>query len=83
MKRDGGETKVTRKEPVYYMPVLVGGRCASKILQSSVLVRENNTPFCRKNTRVSVRLIATETRKYGQERIRVSPTQMVAHLHCI
>ena len=44
---------------------------------------EDVTPLCRKNTKVGVRLVATETPEYGQEGIRASPTQKVAELRCI
>ena len=62
------------------MPVLVGGGCASKIPQSCVLVKEEeeDTPFCRKNTRIGVRLVTMETPEYGQQGIRASPNQKVA-----
>ena len=74
MKGSGGETRVTRKEPVCNVPVLVGGGCAYKIPQSCVLVKEEDDPlFCRKNTRVGVRLVAVETPEYGRESIRVLP----------
>ena len=63
--------------------MLVGGGCAYKIPQSCVLVKEEDDPlFCRKNTRVGVRLVPMETPEYGQEGIRVSPTQKVAQLWC-
>ena len=67
------------------MPVLVGGGCASKIPQSCVLVKEEeeDTPFCRKNTSIGVRLVTMETPEYGQQGIRASPTQKVAELRCI
>jgi len=55
LKKDGlgGVTGVISTEPVCNMPVLVGEGCASKIPQSSVLVKEEeNSPFCRKNMRV-------------------------------
>ena len=66
------------------MPVPVGGGCASEIPQSCVLVKEqDDTPFGRKNTRVGVRLVATETPEYGQEDIRATPTQKMAQLRCI
>ena len=44
---------------------------------------EDVTPLCRKNTKVGVRLVATETPEYGQEGIRASATQKDAHLRCI
>ena len=70
----GGVTGVTRTEPVCNMPVLVGGGCASKIPQSCVLVKvEDDSPFCRKNTRVGVRLVAVETPEYGRESIGLLP----------
>ena len=41
--------------------VLIGEGCASKIPQSCVLVKEeDDSPFCRKNTRVGVRLVLQE-----------------------
>jgi len=83
MKGSGGETRVTRKEPVCNVPVLVGGGCASKVPQSSVLEKEDDAPFCRKNTRVGVRLFSMETPMYGQESIRASSTQKVAQLRCV
>ena len=49
------------------MPVVVGEGCASKIPQSCVSVKEeDDSLFCRKNTRDGVRLVATETPEYGQ-----------------
>ena len=82
MKGNGGETRVSRKEPVCNMLVLVGGGCTNNIPQSCVLVKEeDNTPFCRKNTRVGVRLVTMKTPKYGQEGIRASPTQKVAQVY--
>jgi len=83
MKGSGGETRVTGKEPVCNMPVHVGGRCASTISQSCVLVKEKNDTPCRKNTRVVVRLVTMETPEYDQECMRASPTQKVAQLRCI
>ena len=66
------------------MPVLVGEGCASKIPQSCVLVKEeDNSPFCRKNTRVGVRLVAVETPEYGHEGIRATATQKEAQLRCL
>jgi len=48
-----------------------------------VLVKEeDDSAFCRKNTRVGVRLVTTERPEYGQEGIRASPTQKVAQLRC-
>ena len=65
------------------MPVLVGEGCANKIPQSCVLVKEkDHAPFCRKNTRVGVRLVATETPEYSQEGIRATATQKEAQLRC-
>ena len=69
---------------------LVGGGCAtttgqsnSKMCQSCVLVKEEgDTPFCSKNTRAGVRLVATEASEYGQKGIRAYPTQKVAQLRC-
>ena len=69
-------------EPVCNVPVLVGERCASKIPQSCVL-SEEDSPFCRKNTRVGVRLVAVETPEYGHEGLRATPTQKMAQLRCI
>ena len=40
------------------------------------------TPFCRKNTRVGVRLVAMETPEYGHEGIRTTATQKEAQLRC-
>ena len=55
-------------EPVCNVPVLVGEGCASKIPQSCALVKEkDDSPFCKKNTRAGVRLVAMETPGYGQE----------------
>ena len=65
------------------MPVLVGGGCASKIPQSRALVKEeNNSPFCRKTTRVGVRLVAVETPVYGQDGIRATASQKDTQLRC-
>lgn len=69
MKGGGGVTGITRKKPVCNVPVLLGGRCASKIPQSRALVEEDS-PFCRENTRVGVILVAVETLEYGQEGIK-------------
>lgn len=56
------------------MPVLVGEGCASKIPPSCVLVKkEDDSPFCTKNTRVGVRLVAVETPEYGRESIGLLP----------
>ena len=61
------------------MPVLVGEGCASKIPQSCVLAKDkNDSPFCRKNTRVGGRLVAVETREYGHEDTRTTATQKEA-----
>ena len=77
----GGVTGVTRTQPVGNVPVLVGEGCASKIPQSCVLVKEeDNSPFCRKNTRVGVRLVAVETPEYRHEGIRTIATQKEAQL---
>ena len=66
------------------MPVLVGEGCASKIPQSCVLVKkEDDSPFCMKNTRVGVRLVAVETPEYGHEGIRAAATQKEAQLRCL
>jgi len=63
--------------------MLVGEGCANKIPQSCVLVKEkDHAPFCRKNTRVGVRLVATETPEYSQEGIRATATQKEAQLRC-
>ena len=84
MKRGGGITGVTRTEPVYNVPVLVGEGCASKIPPSCVLVKkEDDSPFCTKNTRVGVRLVAVETPEYGRESIRATATQKEAQLRCL
>ena len=42
MKGGGGRTGVTRKEPECNMPVLVGEECASKTLQSCMLVNDED-----------------------------------------
>ena len=55
MNGAGGVTGVTRTEPVCNVPVLVGEGCDSKIPQSCVLVKEHDSRFCRKNTRIGVR----------------------------
>lgn len=66
------------------MPVLVGEGCASKIPPSCVLVKkEDDSPFCTKNTRVGVRLVAVETPEYGRESIRATATQKEAQLRCL
>ena len=71
-------------EPECNVPVLVGEGCASKIPQSCVLVKvEDDSPFCRKNTRVGVRLVAVETPEYGHEGIRTSATQKEAQFRCL
>jgi len=81
MKSGGGVTGVIRMELVGNVPVLVGEERASKISQSCVLVKEkDDSPFCRKNTRVGVRLMAMETREYGHESIRTTVTQKEAQL---
>ena len=64
------------------MPVLVGGGCASRIPQSCALVKKDDSPFYRKNRRVGVRLVATETLGYGQEGIRATAIQKKAQLRC-
>ena len=70
-------------KPVCNVPVLVGGGCASRILQSYVLVKEeNNSPFCRKNTSVGVRLVAVQTPEYGHEGIRATATPKEAQFRC-
>ena len=70
--------------PVCNVPVLVGEGCAGKIPQSCVLVeKEDDSPFCRKNTRVGVRLVAMETPEYGHEGIRATATQKEAQLRCL
>ena len=73
MKGGGGVTGVTRTEPVCNISVLVEEGCDSKIPQSCVSVKEDDS-FCRKNTRVDVRLVATETPEYGHEGIRATAT---------
>ena len=84
MKGGGGVTGVTRTEPVCNITVLVGEGCASKIPQSCVLAKEeDNSPFCRKNTRVGVRLVAMETPEYGHEGIRATATEKEAKLRCL
>jgi len=83
VKRGGGVTGVSRKEPVCNLSVLVGGECTSKIPQSCAMVKEEeDSPYCRKNTRVGVRLVAMESPEYGQEGIRASPTQKEPQLRC-
>jgi len=83
-KGGGGVRGVTRPQPVGNVPVLVGGGCASKVPQSCVLVKEeDNSPFCRKNTRVGVRLVAMETPEYGHECIRATATQKEAQLRSL
>lgn len=51
--------------------------------QSCVVVKEvkeeDVTSLCRKNTRVGVRLVATETSGYGQEGIRATSTRVLLH----
>ena len=84
MKGGGGITGVTRIEPVCNVPVLVGEGCASKIPQSCVLVKkEDDSPFCTKNTRVGVRLVAVETPECGHEGIRATATEKEAKLRCL
>ncbi|XP_035169883.1 uncharacterized protein LOC118159406, partial [Oxyura jamaicensis] len=84
MKGGEGRTGDTRKEPECNMPVLVGEECASKTLQSCVLVKdEDDRTFCRKDTRVGEKLVTMETPEYGQKGIRASPSQKVAQLRCI
>ena len=52
--------------------------------QSCVLVKgEDDSPVCRKNTRVGVRLVAVETVEYGHEGIRATATQKEAQLRCL
>ena len=83
MKGGGGVTGVIKTEPVYSMPVLVGEGCTSKIPQPCVLVKEeDDSPFCRKNTSVGVRLVAMETPEYGHEGSRATATQKEAQLRC-
>ena len=78
-----GINGVTRTEPICNIPLLEGEECANKIPQSCVLVKEeDNSPFCKRNTRVGVRLVATEASEYGQKGIRAYPTQKVAQLRC-
>ena len=43
-------------DPVCNLPVPEGGGCASKIPQSSAVVKDDDSPFCRKNTRIGGRL---------------------------
>ena len=70
-------------EPACNVPVLVGEGCASKIPQSCVLVKEeDDSSFCRKNTRVGVRLVAMKTPEYGHEGIRATATQKEAQFRC-
>ena len=45
-------------------------------------MKEENSLFCRKNTRVGVRLVAVETPEYGHEGIRATATQKEAQLRC-
>ena len=83
MKSGGGVTGVIRMELVGNVPVLVGEERASKISQSCVLVKEkDDSPFCRKNTSVGVRLVAMETPEYGHEGSRATATQKEAQLRC-
>ena len=64
--------------------MLVGEGCASKISRSCVLVNEeDDSPFCRKNTRVGGRLVAVETREYGHEGLRATATRKEARLRCL
>jgi len=71
-------------EPVCNIPVLVGEGCASKIPQSCVLVKEeDDSPFCRKNTRVDVKLVAVEIPEYGHEGIRAAATHKEAQFRCL
>ena len=44
---------------------------------------EHDSPFCRKNTRVGVTLVAMETPEYGHEGIRTTVTQKEAQLRCL
>ena len=63
------------------VPVRVGEGCASKIPQSCVLVKEeDDSPFCLKNTRVGVRLVAVETPECGHEGLRATATPKEAQL---
>jgi len=43
---------------------------------------EGGSPFCMKNARFSVRLVAVETPEYGHEGIRDTVTQKEAQLRC-
>ena len=80
----GRVTEVTRTEPVCNVPVRVGEGCASKIPQSCVLVKEeDDSPFCLKNTRVGVRLVAVETPECGHEGLRATATPKKAQLRCL
>ena len=54
-----------------------------EIPQPCVLVKEeDNSPFCRKNTKVGVRLVAVETPEYGHEGIRATAAPKEAQLRC-
>ena len=44
---------------------------------------EDDSPFCRKNARVGVRLVAMETPEYGHEGTRTTDTQKEAQLRCL
>ena len=78
-----GINGVTRTEPICNIPLLEGEECANKIPQSCVLVKEeDNSPFCKRNTRVGVRLVAVKTPEYGHEHIRATVTQKEAQLRC-
>ena len=62
MKGSGGETRVTQKEPECNMPVLGGEECASKTLQSCVLVKDkDDIAICRKDTRFGERLVTMKS----------------------
>ena len=43
---------------------------------------EDDSPFCTKNRRVGVRLVAIETPEYGHEGIRPTATKKEAQLRC-
>ena len=44
---------------------------------------EDDSPLCRKNTRVGVRLVAVETPECGHEGTRVTATRKETKLRCL
>ena len=44
---------------------------------------EDNSPCCRKNRRVGVRLVTVETHEYGHQCIRATATPKEAQLRCL